>query len=126
MDFEGLVGVLDQFMPKALVQQFEKAYSKEDGEPRVKFPSRVLSADEVSKPNSPLALRRSGYRFNQNVKFHQIIKDGNYIVKNMADFNLFILSVFYFISGEEYDSRDMNKNKSYHTRESGTQIIIGC
>ena len=126
LNFDSLIQILSKFLSKELVAKFEGTYSVKNGQRFIQFPSRKLDSTEISKPNSQIALERTGYRLNQNSKFYQFLKEGNFIVTNMKDFNLYILSVFYFLSGEAFNSHAIAKSESYYTRETGTQIIIGC
>ena len=47
---------------------------------------------------------RLGYGINRIYTFYRAFRDSGRLIKDMDDFKVMILPMFYFLHGEEYDS----------------------
>ena len=93
----------------------------------IEFGKHKIDATCVKDPSSPIAFSRKGYRLTFTYEFYRQLKDRRVLIRDINDFKLFILPVFYLIHGEAYSSLDDSKYEaSYCIVTTKKQVNIRC
>ena len=81
---------------------------------RVIFPARNLKERKIYHSTNGPAAKRNGYGIAEMTLFYHMLKNESLLIRDLKDFNLLILPIFYLIHGEAYDSQDPETMTSYH------------
>lgn len=92
----------------------------------IKFPARELNPDSIKHSTKGPAADRLGYQITEMTEFYHILKNQHMLIRNLADFKLLVLPLFYLIHGEAYDSEDPLSMSSYFASQTKSQINIQC
>jgi len=79
----------------------------------IKFPARALKPDSIKHSVKGPAADRLGYQITEMTELYHTLKNQHMLIRNLADFKLLILPLFYLVHGEAYDSEDPLSMSSY-------------